>query len=139
MVYLKYKVINFINGCKSLLKWRKLIYNDRDYDWVYMLYMERRKLHNMYERINDESLLASDKVRYIDISIKLINIILDSDGMDDCSNYVNIKNCDVYKNMVKLGISSEIIEEHQTCYIRQAKALSLYNKIRTMYMFDWWV
>lgn len=125
----------------NLFYWGEILWNDRNWDYVYLLEIEKHKLNSLIKGIKH----APENIKWIKVSIKLIDIILEKDScleyLQTINNqpkwklikYVNIKNSNRF-----LSIS---IENKSIVYknmLRQYKAMYLYNKIRYNYMWEWW-
>lgn len=136
-----YKISNVYQSIKSLWKWFRVIYNDRDSDWVYILYIEREKLCNMYKITQEHGdIYGVGCSKYIKLCVELIDVIIETDGANIYEiqeTYVNVSNSPLYKQMVKDGMS-ELSIGYNKDSIRMEKALRLYNRIRTEKLFGWW-
>lgn len=131
------KVHMIIESIKSIFKWIKYIWYDRDYDWVYILILERQKLINIYNHLSTEDMYVGQCVdmRNIKLCISLIDVVMDDDFN---SVYVNIKNSRYYKYLKQEGISNENIYLLYIEDIYKDKALHLYYKIKADNLMKWW-
>lgn len=131
---------------KQIKKWNKILKDDKNYDFSYLLRIEKFKLSQMIKCFSEFS-ETSDKhlcIRDMSLCARLITIALqeDSEYKWYLTNYVenkeinpiyiNIKN---YKRFWKIDSFNDIpIARYE---LRTIKALYLYNKIRNR-IFRWW-
>lgn len=117
----------------------KTAISGQPFDWSYLLLLEQAKLKEMRNYFKKYGVTEHDNdIRWIDICIKLIDIIRNED--DDDIPYININN---YYRFVKIpyGISREKVKEYHIKYptdLRFCKALHLYYEIRKNYTYEWW-
>lgn len=131
---------------KQIKKWNKILKDDKNYDFSYLLRIEKFKLSQMIKCFSEFS-ETSDRhlcIRDMSLCVRLITIALqeDSEYKWYLTNYVenkeinpiyiNIKN---YKRFWKIDSFNDIpIARYE---LRTIKALYLYNKIRNR-IFRWW-
>lgn len=131
---------------KQIKKWNKILKDDKNYDFSYLLRIEKFKLSQMIKCFSEFS-ETSDKhlcIRDMSLCVQLITIALQEDFEYKwyLTNYVenkeinpihiNIKN---YKRFWKIDSFNDIpIARYE---LRTIKALYLYNKIRNR-IFRWW-
>lgn len=138
---------------KKIFKYIKLAYNDWDWDYYYMLILEKAKLEDMARYYATCNIAETDwtVARDAKICIKLIDII---SGEDSSYNVkYNQKNFDVVitkyvniKNIKRFDESNYLSNAYKTNAIRYLikddlrikKAWNLYCKIREYNMRDWW-
>lgn len=126
------------NRSTTIKKYSKLLKEDRDWDWAYMLQLERFKLKRMSKYFTKSQLVHGWErmVSEINLCIKLIDIVLEIDSKAYMNDYearllVNAKN---YKRFMHyLEDNSYYLQD-----LRIKKALHLYNLIRTYRMRSWW-
>ena len=140
-----YKIKNFF---RNVYTYRKILVADYQFDYGYLLDLERFKLQLMLKSFKDEPHTDhTSDIRWISICIKLIDIIQEEDSAieyDDAldsmkfklTKYVNISNASRFrfKNIAFKGRNQNLMKD----ILRQRKALYLYNKIRYNYMLEWW-
>lgn len=127
------------NRSTTIKKYSKLLKEDRDWDWAYMLELEQFKLKRMSKYFAESQLVHGweQMVSEINLCIKLIDIVLERDQKGYLYSgtkklpYVNVKN---WKRFVSWYLESPYYLED----LRKAKALHLYNLIRTYRMRSWW-
>jgi len=79
--YLKYKIGDFMRsvpyGLRNLIKWRKTIWNDRDYDYYYIYEILKKKLEFVAEHTEKHSMLENSEQHAKDIRecIRLIHAL----------------------------------------------------------------
>lgn len=129
------------NRSTTVKKYSKLLKEDRDWDWAFMLELEQFKLKRMAkyfakaQSVNDWEQMVSE----INLCVKLIDIIMGRDPIGYFFNstktlpYVNTKNWKRFKSQYPSPLSDYYLDD-----LRQAKALHLYNLIRTYKMRTWW-
>ena len=145
--------------------WCRLLEKDFDWDYTFLLEIERKKIIEMYEyfkkctRSDKMPIVASDLqlcIGLFDIVLEKDNLQLEFSGMktmrrDDgmyemvesphiiaCRNlYINTKNASRFClfNLPTDDYDIEIIHKEE---LRRYKAWYLYNKIRTYKLFSWW-
>ena len=145
--------------------WCRLLEKDFDWDYTFLLEIERKKIIEMYEyfkkctRSDKMPIVARDLqpcIGLLDIVLEKDNLLLEFSGMktirrDDgmyemvesphiiaCRNlYINTKNASRFClfNFPTDDYDIEIIHKEE---LRRYKAWYLYNKIRTYKLFSWW-
>lgn len=79
------KIRHIIRGFKNLVKWFKVIWNDRDFDHYYLYVILEKKLSSIEETFSDvEQIHQIDESRlhilkYVKISRKLLNLLMVDD------------------------------------------------------------
>lgn len=127
----------FINKVKHILSWISYIIKDKNYDWYYMLSLEKKKLLDMIDFFeHNESFCSLDRdIERMHTCVNLLNIIL---GFTDISEtYININNSkllDDYKDAELLN-SISLNNIKQEIYINKAK--NLYFNIKKENIFNW--
>ena len=127
------------NRSTTIKKYSKILKEDRDYDFEYMLDLEKFKLKRMSEYFSKSQIISDWErvVKEINLCIKLIDIITEKDPPGYLYNgtkklpYVNTRN---YKRFLKYIYDNNFYRDD----LRQTKALYLYNLIRTYRMMSWW-
>ena len=127
------------NRSTTIKKYSKILKEDRDYDFEYMLDLEKFKLKRMSEYFSKSQIISDWErvVKEINLCIKLIDIITEKDPPGYLYNgtkklpYVNTRN---YKRFLKYIYDNNFYRDD----LRQTKALYLYNLIRTYRMRSWW-
>lgn len=78
---MKYRIRNFWNSIKNIFKWIPILFRDKDWDYIYFLIIMEFKLKSIRNHIkNKSSHVGKDReVEYIDICLKLIDKIINSD------------------------------------------------------------
>ena len=158
-----YSIIRFF---RNIWFYRKTFYNDRDYDYMYVYILEKRKLESMIKdlkRFNHET-NCDVKYQKINIAISLLNIIT-SESMDE-NKYVNIRNlsrffsskmCNYLLDRIEQNedrtvqydehVFDEVVSSEKVMYnsrifaleeIYLEKAWRLYHKIMSYYSRNWW-
>lgn len=160
MKYL-YKIKGFFLNIANLFRWAPTIWKDRDWDYSFMLELERKKLKRIarwYEK-NNYGHCVNGKKYYTTIcwAIGCLDIILEQDWWtidfpkdknwlecwDEHENYYRIKpyiNLNNYKRFLPY-VNDDSIKNHPKLWateLREEKAWQLYNKLRNQYMRDWW-
>lgn len=131
---------------KQIKEWNKILKDDKNYDFSYLLRIEKFKLSQMIKCFSKFS-ETSDKhlcIRDMSLCVRLITIVLQEDSeykwyltnyiknKETNPIYINIKN---YKRFWKIDSFNDIpIARYE---LRTIKALYLYNKIRNR-IFRWW-
>ena len=127
------------NRSTTIKKYSKILKEDRDYDFEYMLDLEKFKLKRMSEYFSKSQIISDWErvVKEINLCIKLIDIITEKDlpgylysGTKKLP-YVNTRN---YKRFLKYIYDNDFYRDD----LRQTKALYLYNLIRAYRMMSWW-
>jgi len=161
--YIRHPILGFFIGVRNIISYLPVIYKDRDWDYGFMLELERKKLQRMikwYEK-NDYGVSENGKRRcnQMRIALNCLNIFLDSDWWTinkpdnmpisewlerPCPDndfiikvYVNLN---TWKRFIP-WLSEESIKNRPNMWkieLREAKAWSLYHRIREQYMRDWW-
>lgn len=129
------------NRSTTVKKYSKLLKEDRDWDWAFMLDLEQFKLKRMAKYFDESRCVADWKqmVSEINLCVKLIDIVLERDPKGYFFNgtrtlpYVNSKNWKRFTSRCPIPFSDYYLDD-----LRQAKALHLYNLIRTYRMRTWW-
>ena len=127
------------NRSTTIKKYSKILKEDRDYDWEFMLDLEKFKLKRMSEYFSKSQIISDWErvVKEINLCIKLIDIITEKDPpgylYDETKKlpYINTRN---HKRFLKYIYDNDSYRDD----LRQTKALYLYNLIRTYRMRSWW-
>lgn len=128
---------------KKIKKYAKFLKNDFDWDFAFLLELERFKLRNMLKYFSKDGISEGNDliIRDLRICISLIGYILEEEKYIENIGYVNIKN--VYRfynnssriNYVIKNVSTDVYAKSS---YKSDKALYLYNKIRTYRLKFWW-
>ena len=129
------------NRSTTVKKYSKLLKEDRDWDWAFMLELEQFKLKRMAEYFAKSQLVHGweQMVSEINLCVKLIDIVMERDPKGYFFNdtkklpYINSKNWKRFMSRCPIPSSDYYLDG-----LRQAKALHLYNLIRTYRMRSWW-
>ena len=128
---------DFYEGVKNLFYWFKVIWGTREWDETWMYEIERHKLKSMLKYFkNSEWSNSESNCKYIQISINLLDIVLNEDGRyedDYVFPYINMNNAKRFIPNWEKYPPQYVKEE-----VRDTKALYLYNKIKAMKSFEWW-
>lgn len=139
---------------KKIFKYIKLAYNDWDWDYYYMLILEKAKFEDIANYFTKSNIAEEDwaVARDAKICIKLIDIINGKNSSYDMkynqknfdviiTKYVNIKNIKRFdesnylSNDYKANVDLRYLVKDD---LRIKKAWNLYCKIREYNMRDWW-
>ena len=164
MKKLWYKIKGFFLDIKNVIHWIPTIWKDRDWDYAFMLEMERMKLKqtiDWYKKHNYGHYVNGKRdCRIMETALGCLNILLDSDWWnieptaykfffkegkyvptpDECyilDTYVNLGNYKRFMNWVP----QDSIDKKPNFWrteLREEKAWHLYHKIREQYMRSWW-
>lgn len=157
---IKYPLRKLITGLRNLGTWFSVIWKDRDWDYSFMLDIERKKIRNMikwYEE-NDygHHVNGWHDYRTMKLALSCLDIILESDWWRiDVPNDINWLTNDFRDDYYKIDayinlnnykrffpkLKEEQVNNHKRLYsihLREAKAWHLYHRIREQYMRDWW-
>ena len=133
---------------RNLGNYRKILWNDKQFDFGYLLELEKLKLQLMIKEFKTHPHTDhTSNIRWMQICIKLIDIIQEDDSALEYSDvpntekfklvkYINIRNASRFRfdEAAFEGKGQIFIKE---C-LRQRKALYLYSIIRYNYIFEWW-
>lgn len=150
----KNKIKRILYRIKKIFKYIKLAYNDLDWDYYYMLILEKAKFEDIANYFTKSNIAEEDwaVARDAKICIKLIDIINGKDSSYDMkynqknfdviiTKYVNIKNIKRFdesnylSNDYKANVDLRYLVKDD---LRIKKAWNLYCKIREYNMMDWW-
>ena len=130
---------------KSLTKAQNRLYKcikkDNDWDWVYLMTLEKEKLINMANYFSKSRLVVGweNDVKWINYCIKLINIIIEDDfpynKVD--AHKINFKNVKRFYNRHELT-NNDMEDSYIKNMIYTLKAENLYYEIRKNYTRNWW-
>lgn len=126
----------------TIKSYEKILKKDFDFDWQFMLDLEKHKLKRMHKYFTEHNFTAADSrvIRELGLAIKLIEIICDEDFdrlmiNGNFKKYVNIKN---YKRFVTYTIPQLNASAYFRSELRVEKAWNLYHKLRQDRMRTWW-
>lgn len=130
---------------KSLTKAQNRLYKcikkDNDWDWVYLMTLEKEKLINMANYFSKSRLVVGweNDVKWINYCIKLINIIIEDDFPDNKVGVhkINFKNVKRFYNRHELT-NNDMEDSYIKNMIYTLKAENLYYEIRKNYTRNWW-
>lgn len=148
---------------RRLYRWIPILYNDENWDYAYLLIIERQKLKDMIKCMEDYPISESDwrSVRYMKICVSLLDEMIGD--VDRTDNYLNLQNWRIiepriskegmkfyerlYSNrnlpdddLIINGKSAGKIDNMHLfkCHIREEKVNKLYYKIRYYFTDNWW-
>ena len=140
-----YGIKNFL---KNLYNYRRILWRDKQFDYGYLLDLEKTKLQLMIHEFKiNPHVDHTSNIRWLSICIKLIDIIQEEDFALEYSNKPNTAKFRLIKyvnisNSIRFGLENIMFDGPLQIYmkqtLRQRKALYLYNRIRYNYIFDWW-
>lgn len=122
---------------KEVKRWIKFFIKTNayyNYDWAFMLYIEKEKLSQCIKfytiygcHVNNDRIISR-----MQLAIRLLDIVIDDDVFFE--GYINPKNIDRFFPKDALSI----YEINILPSLRIQKAWYLYNKLRYYYMKEWW-
>lgn len=123
--------------------WRRLFRSDKDFDFGFLLILEKRKLQNMLKYFSSDKVYVNTTtiVRDIKLAIKCLEIYNDDDYLQFkvvnpyYTGYVNLGNSKRFIENIDNINEGNTIRKH---IIREEKAWHLYNLIREYKMRTWW-
>lgn len=147
----------------NIISWILLLWKDREWDYSFMLEIERKKLNNMcnwYLNNNYGTAVTGKRTyRQMKLAVNLLDIILGNDdwwtididrpliidgkyiGREDSdillTKYVNLNNYQRYLPYLR----QESIDRNPNLWsveLREAKAWYLYHRLKCQYMRTWW-
>lgn len=163
---LKYFIKQNILNIRRIIKYIPLIWKDRDWDYGFLLELEKAKLTNMLEYFKTSDIIIEDDkkeiIKYIKLSIKLLDIVMTeaneylelvASGKFETDNstgyttliepnvwkfhkYVNLKNANRFVNKEKIEFLKN--NELLKADVYQEKAHYLLYKIRLYKEYTWW-
>ena len=114
--------------------YKRLLANDHDWDYAYLIALEKKKLQRMRECIKEEFRKLEDG------NYELVDD--DRKPLADLPVYVNVRNERRYfrSTPIKDALSENRRDWpiHLKISLRKQKALHLYHLIREYKLFDWW-
>lgn len=122
---------------KSQKRLLKLIKKDYNWDWEFLMELEKVKLINMSEYFSQSQIVEGWEiiVRQINLCIKLIDIICDN--FNDVK-YVNVRNAYRFVKDVSIFKESDWKEQFIKNDLYVLKAENLYYEIRKRFTRTWW-
>lgn len=152
---------SFISSISVILHWVPILYKDRDWDWYFLLKIERTKIRQMEKYFRESGIAEQDKnnAKWLHVCDKLLSIMMDEDTAlkyedtpretisflhgNYLDRYINAKNANrffdeiemAWLNAFKKGGNSHNIYLNN---LRISKAKYLYYKIRENFTFNWW-
>lgn len=85
---------SFVYGIKNLIKWFSIIWNDKDFDYYYLLNILEFKLKNMEEFFNSDNTFTVNAKKYAKQMMIVKNLIKRIKN----ENYCELNNYDYEKN-----------------------------------------
>lgn len=137
---------------KRQKSWIKFIKTNEDWDFMYLLEVERKKIQEIRDCIKRNNRFESNDycVSRMDLAIRLLDIIIE-DSLD-FTGYVNDRNIERFFSSAMVNYLRKSIEKgtddvmghscdiRKWAYndIRKQKAWKLYYKIREFHTRSWW-
>ena len=135
--------------------YKRLLANDKDWDYAYLIALEKKKLQRMHDCIKQEGHLENNAivVRDIAICIRLIDIFMENDAVyktllhqsfsgADFPVYVNVRNERRFFRVTPIKDAQAEGNRDKVFFsiisLRQQKALHLYHLIREYNLLTWW-
>lgn len=150
----------FISSISVILHWIPILYKDRDWDWYFLLKIERTKIRQMEKYFRKSDIAEQDKnnAKWLHVCNKLLSIMMDEDTAlkyedtpretvsiphrNYLDRYINAKNANRFFDEVEMEWFNAFKEgnSHNTYLnnLRVSKAKHLYYKIRENFTFNWW-
>lgn len=124
-VFIRY---NIPCGIRNLFIWLKPIWNNRYWDWCFILDVEYCQLTIMLSRYEKNSFFVGQEymVGRLKLLIHLIELIKNSDEVNE-DRYINVRN---WKRFINKKCKFDPDEWHWRCALREEKIWSLYSKVR---------
>lgn len=164
MKFIRYKIYipikNFFLNIRDTFYWLPLVWNDRDWDYCFMLEMERKKLKKVLRWYEDNEFGMSaygwHDYRTMRWALSCLDIILDNDwwriNFPEGSNWLKIRDhekyyeVDPYVNLRNWKRFLPYFNEENlnktpklwSVELREEKAWHLYHRLREQYMRNWW-
>jgi hypothetical protein len=94
MHWLKVKILTFLRGIKNLILWSYLIWNDRDFDFVYIYAILLHKLKAIERTFKDPKKVQQvdearlHTLRYISIAVKLLERLIEDNFKTEADHAV---------------------------------------------------
>lgn len=154
---------SFISSISVILHWIPVLYKDRDWDWYFLLKIERTKIRQMEKYFRESGIAEGDEndAKWLRICDKLLSIMMDEDtALKYEKNRIETKNSlglPYYKDYLIKPINERNayrffdegmmkflnVPKYDTKNIflndlRIEKAKHLYYKIRENFTFNWW-
>ena len=154
---------SFISSISVILHWIPILYKDRDWDWYFLLKIERTKIRQMEKYFRESSIAEQDKnnAKWLHVCDKLLSIMMDEDTAlkyedtpretksildfphrNYLDRYINTKNANRFFDEDEMGWLNKYKEGNShSIYLnnlRISKAKYLYYKIRENFTFNWW-
>ena len=139
-------------GIRNLIHYFKVVWKDRDWDWSFMINLQKRKLDSMISYYTENKCFEDQEheVRYMKIArYCLENLSVGSSEMilpDGTKRYVNDKNFERIRQAngqrpEKSGFWEKFKERNEEYYfedVYEEKLWYIYNKIIQMRAKQWW-
>lgn len=162
---LKYKYYNIKISCKNLFNWFNIIWNDREYDYLFMLKIEKKKIEQMIKFYSNDYYGKDTTLKELKFANHLLDLIINEkyndyisyDGtvqakMNDdgktwsCdlptmhfNHYVNLKNVQRFIPHLKYsGLKNSNYIEFIKMTLYEAKLWHLYFRYKEYKMQNWW-
>lgn len=162
----KYTHLDFIQGIKNLFKWFKIVWNDRDFDYVFILYVLKFKLDNTANNIEKYSRHVGNErdVQRIRLCVRLLDKIKDVYYETEYQNYYdsdfNIRTAeDLFSQLLEKANKNELkqyLNKYPNHYrkidkgdddllnalnlgrLRHEKAKRLFFELLNRHLEEWW-
>lgn len=154
---------SFISSISVILHWIPVLYKDRDWDWYFLLKIERTKIRQMEKYFRESGIAEGDEndAKWLHICDKLLSIMMDEDtalkyeenrvetkdslGLPYYKDYLikHINERNTYRFFDEEMMKFLNVPKYDTKNIflndlRIEKAKHLYYKIRENFTFNWW-
>lgn len=154
---------SFISSISVILHWIPILYKDRDWDWYFLLKIERTKIRQMEKYFRESDIAEQDKnnAKWLHVCDKLLSIMIEEDTAlkyedtpretksildfphrNYLDRYINTKNANRFFDEDEMGRLNKYKEGNfHNIYLnnlRISKAKYLYYKIRENFTFNWW-
>jgi len=138
-----WKIRHIPHGISNIIKWGPTIYNDHDWDHIYIFKILLTKIRHMRHRTEKIKFYAgwNNEVKWMKMCEYLMEYIIKSKAWEDEEEekYLNCKNSEYYKFLVENIINGDVKDlKHYKCDIREGKAQRLLWKILSWRSPYWW-
>ena len=145
---IKFKLDCFKKGILNLIHYFNVIWNDRDWDWKFMIFLQKRKLDSMIHYYSTGKYFKNQDVelRYMKVAKYCIDTITTGIVLLPEDKYVNDRNFEKIRkenglSPVKDGFWENFKEKNYEYFkedVYKEKLWYLYNKIIQTKGRNWW-
>lgn len=127
-----------VRGTKNCIKWFPIIWNDRDWDWEYLVRILKKKLEGM-ERIMREEMRHATSEESACQMMQCIQMLRNMEEDDYSLRVARARGLEIEYGWKILGTEEEVRKVYTDAFELERQELEEFGKVLGKYMKHWWI